>query len=438
MSAELLHHSDDLVGMGFPVFLSASNKGFLGELVGTEVDDRREATFGAHALGIALGCRILRAHDVEATAASPTRCRPSCKRAETTATPSRGRLRMVLRLIVGDDPILVGEAITSAVDELVGAGDRSLMLETLTEVDYRNDDGGWEAAKVLDAARTPPFLTERRVVVGRHLGRFPKKDEYSPIIDLLGEALDTTDLVLVWERGVEPKMDRMPALPKALKEAAELAGAAVVQTSAPKGKAAGDWLRDQLGASSLNFDRRALAAVEDLLGEDRSRVVGLVRTLEGALGQGANVTADDIATFGGDQGSTVPWALDDAIDKGDVAAALAILPRLIPYDGSPTDRNGAAFRLLAVLHKRYSNMLRLDGADVRDDKAAAALLGMKGSTFPAKKAMQQSRRLGTDKLTRAIELLADADLSLRGTKDWPPELVVEVLVARLANLSGRR
>ena len=52
--------------------------------------------------------------------------------------------------------------------------------------------------------------------------------------------------------------------------------------------------------------------------------------------------------------------------------------------------------------------------------------------------MQQSRRLGTEKLGRAIDLLADADLSLRGTKDWPPELVVEVLVARLANLSGRR
>ena len=64
MSAELLRHSDDLVALGFPVFLSASNKGFLGEMVGIEVDDRREATFGAHALGIALGCRVLRAHDV--------------------------------------------------------------------------------------------------------------------------------------------------------------------------------------------------------------------------------------------------------------------------------------------------------------------------------------------------------------------------------------
>ncbi len=65
MSLELLHHSDDLVSLGYPVFLSASNKGFLGEAVGTEVDDRREVTFGAHALGIALGCRILRAHDVK-------------------------------------------------------------------------------------------------------------------------------------------------------------------------------------------------------------------------------------------------------------------------------------------------------------------------------------------------------------------------------------
>ena len=64
MSTELLRNSDDLASVGFPVFLSASNKGFLGELVGAEVGDRREATLAAHSLGIALGCRILRAHDV--------------------------------------------------------------------------------------------------------------------------------------------------------------------------------------------------------------------------------------------------------------------------------------------------------------------------------------------------------------------------------------
>ena len=63
-SLELLRAHDRLAALGWPLFLSASNKRFLGDLVGTEVEDRREASHAAHALGIALGCRILRAHDV--------------------------------------------------------------------------------------------------------------------------------------------------------------------------------------------------------------------------------------------------------------------------------------------------------------------------------------------------------------------------------------
>lgn len=63
-SLEILRASDELVDLGYAVFLSASNKRFLGDLCGTEVTDRRDATNAAHALGIALGCRVLRAHDV--------------------------------------------------------------------------------------------------------------------------------------------------------------------------------------------------------------------------------------------------------------------------------------------------------------------------------------------------------------------------------------
>jgi dihydropteroate synthase len=63
-SLELLRGHDRIAALGWPLFLSASNKRFLGHLVGTEVEDRREASHAAHALGIALGSRILRAHDV--------------------------------------------------------------------------------------------------------------------------------------------------------------------------------------------------------------------------------------------------------------------------------------------------------------------------------------------------------------------------------------
>ena len=63
-SLELLRAHDRLAALGWPLFLSASNKRFLGDLVGMAVDDRREASHAAHALGIALGSRVLRAHDV--------------------------------------------------------------------------------------------------------------------------------------------------------------------------------------------------------------------------------------------------------------------------------------------------------------------------------------------------------------------------------------
>lgn len=65
-SLQLLQASDRLVALGFPVLLSASNKTFLGVRFGLEIGYRAEATLAAHALGVSLGCRILRAHDVRA------------------------------------------------------------------------------------------------------------------------------------------------------------------------------------------------------------------------------------------------------------------------------------------------------------------------------------------------------------------------------------
>lgn len=66
MSLELLHQSEDLLQLGFPILLSASNKRFLFELLETERSDIASGTTAAHAIGIAKGCRVIRAHDVQA------------------------------------------------------------------------------------------------------------------------------------------------------------------------------------------------------------------------------------------------------------------------------------------------------------------------------------------------------------------------------------
>jgi dihydropteroate synthase len=66
-SARLLAASDRLAALGLPLLLSASNKTFLGRLFDLDVGARGVASIAAHAVGVSLGCRILRVHDVAAT-----------------------------------------------------------------------------------------------------------------------------------------------------------------------------------------------------------------------------------------------------------------------------------------------------------------------------------------------------------------------------------
>ncbi|HVA03017.1 MAG TPA: dihydropteroate synthase [Acidimicrobiales bacterium] len=66
-SLELLRASNVLCGLGYPLLLSASNKTFLGVTLDLDIDHRRDASLAAAALGVSLGCRIVRAHDVAGT-----------------------------------------------------------------------------------------------------------------------------------------------------------------------------------------------------------------------------------------------------------------------------------------------------------------------------------------------------------------------------------
>jgi len=67
-SAVLLRESAQHASLGYPLLLSASNKRFIGELLGREIDDRRAESLAAVAYGVVHGCRVVRVHDVLGTA----------------------------------------------------------------------------------------------------------------------------------------------------------------------------------------------------------------------------------------------------------------------------------------------------------------------------------------------------------------------------------
>ncbi|MGA7420422.1 MAG: dihydropteroate synthase [Acidimicrobiales bacterium] len=66
-SLTLLRASWVLADQGYPLLLSASNKTFLGKVLNLDINERGPASLGAAALGVSLGCRIVRAHDVAGT-----------------------------------------------------------------------------------------------------------------------------------------------------------------------------------------------------------------------------------------------------------------------------------------------------------------------------------------------------------------------------------
>ena len=173
----------------------------------------------------------------------------------------------------------------------------------------------------------------------------------------------------------------------------------------------------------------SLKVLAEWLGEDAGRLQGILETLRSTYGAEHTMRPADVTPFLGEAGGVPPWDLTDAIDNGDTTRSLELLHRMM--------RAGERhpLQVMSILHGHYSKLLLLDGVDARDEASAAAAMGIKPG-FPAKKALTQFRRLGGNGAAKAMALLAQADLDLRGAKDWPEDLVMEVLVARLSRLAG--
>lgn len=314
----------------------------------------------------------------------------------------------VIYLIKGDDPILLAQELNLTIDEVVGPDDPSLILEDLTTHEEA-------PAAAAESAATPSFLAPRRVIVVREVGRF-NAAQVAPLIEYLASPVDTSTIILGGGGGT---------IPKPLADAVKKAGR-VVDAGTPRGKARTSWVLDKLKAAPIKVDTAAAKLIEQHLGEDIARLEPLLNVLTAAYGPGTKISPAQVEPYLGDAGSSAPWDLTDAIDSGDANEAIKQLHRLLAGAGRHP------LGVISSLHNHVSRMARLDGANVAGEAEAAALLGI--AAYPARKALSQSRRLGTDALLRMLGLVADAEVDLKGRSSWPEELILEVLVARLARV----
>ena len=326
---------------------------------------------------------------------------------------------MAIFLVLGSDPRLVSARLTDLVDELVGDRDRTTSYEGFDLEGVAADDRAGVVANAVSAAQTQSLFQDVKVVVLRELGE-ATVDQLSPLVNYLPVAEPTSHLVLT----------STSKLAKSVMDALKKVGVTEFDTNPPSRKnEVFDWFDETLKEAGLTIDPSAVAKMVDWLGEDRARLPSLIEVLSSTYGTSKKLTMADVEPFLGEKGSVLPWDLTDAIDKGDSATSLMMLRRMV--------RSGEyhPLQVMSLLHNHYSKLLRLDGPTIGSVADAKSLIGSK-SDFQARKYMDVSRRMGPRNVSAAIQLLARADVDLRGGRDLEEELTLEILIARLCRLSG--
>ena len=284
------------------------------------------------------------------------------------------------------------------------------------------DGEEYELRAVVDAAQTPPFLTERRIVVGRGIGRFTA-DELAPLVDYLGRsaAVDRAGArrrrrpdaqVAHRRRQADRRRRHRPRRHRR-------AGPGTARRGSPSEAAAG----------GVRFDPAAASAVAERLGEDVGRLDGILATLVSTYGTSrrADRRRRRAVPRRGRRRAAVGPHRRRRRRRDDQARSRCWRRMTGAGDRHP-------LQVMAVLHNHYVRLARLDGVDARSEADAAEALGIKPG-FPAKKALGSTAGSVGAGIQRAIELLAQADLDLRGATELPDDVVMEVLVARLSRLA---
>lgn len=328
----------------------------------------------------------------------------------------------------GGDPVLRGNALDELLDELLGSDDRTLALEDHTVPGRATDGEGESGAEAraavvgaaLNAALSPPFMTERRVVVVRDVGHLTASD-VEPFAAYLTDPLPTTALVFVAGGGRVPA-----ALTKAWKGAVDERGPATEDT--------GRVISDCCAQADIVLSADARQLLTEHLGDAAGRVPALVEVLASAYGEGAKLDADDVLPYIGEQGAVPIWQLTNAVETGDTATALGVLDRLLHVTSTSQPKPMHPLQVVATTQNWLRRLARLDDPAIRGEQDAVAALGGKVKAYPAKKAWTLSRSLGTDGIRQAYELVWRADLDCKGASGAAATTVVEVMIVRLTRL----
>jgi DNA polymerase-3 subunit delta len=206
----------------------------------------------------------------------------------------------------------------------------------------------------------------------------------------------------------------------------------VVELSRVSEEDAMRWAVATAQAEDTRLEADAARELVDALGADMMLIASeLEKLLLFTLGRG-RITLGDVETMVLAAKQRSLYELTDAISSRNRARALALLQGLLNSSDAGED---AAIGHLYMLARTFRQMLVILEKNVRDSRAIWQALwqGFRMPPFAADDLIRQARRYKSRReLTRALRLIARADLELRSS---PPDkrLVLERLVYDLAS-----
>ena len=294
--------------------------------------------------------------------------------------------------------------------------------------------------EILDRAQTPSLMAPFQVVFIRGVKqlytRGAKKDEFASLDRYFRSPNPQALLIFVADFLRIPsdprrmEMDDKNRFERLSETLGEHCG--MVELARVNEEDAMRWVTATAQQAETRMEADAVRELVDALGADMMMISSeLEKLLLYSMGRG-KITLGDVETMVLSAKQRSLYELTDAISAHDKVRALALLQGLLNSSDAGED---AAIGHLYMLARTFRQMLVILEKNVRDSRAIWQALwqGFRMPPFAADDLIRQARRYKSRReLTRALRLIARADLELRSS---PPDkrLVLERLVYDLAS-----
>ncbi len=322
---------------------------------------------------------------------------------------------------------------------------RDAILEHLVPPDVRDfslhefDLGETELAEILDRARTPSLMAPFQVFFVRGVkalyGRGSHQDAFDAVRAYVENPNPDALLIFAAEHvSIPADLRRMELADRdRLERIHDTLGkfCGVVELARVEEGEAVRWAVDSSAAQGVKLETDAAREMVDALGGDLMLIANELEKLILYVGEKKRVTLGDVETMVLAAKQRSLYELTDAISAKDRARSLQVLDAIL----SSGDGDEAAIGHLYMLAKTFRQMLVILERRVRDSRALWQVLwqGFRVPPFAAEDIIRQARRYKSRReLTRALRLIARADLALRSN---PPSkrLILEKLVLDLSS-----